>query len=207
MEKFDEKVKAFPEKFAVISDFDFTLTRFNENGHSISTIHLMRVSDKKSLLPKETLEQTEKLFSQYHPFELNFEIDPLERSKLMLEWWTKEYTLFTNAGIKEQDMYNIVEKSEPFLRFGVLEFFKICKRYQIPLHVLSAGIGNFIKIIFEKIGVNVDIRANTLTLNENHEISGFQVPVIHSGNKSSSVSDLDYEAVVVLGDMPSVILI
>lgn len=39
----ESKLARFPEKFAVISDFDFTMSRYKVNGHSISTIHLLRV--------------------------------------------------------------------------------------------------------------------------------------------------------------------
>lgn len=158
-------------------------------------------------MPDKTLKEAEKLFEFYHPIELNFNLDPDERSKRMQEWWLKEYALFTSAGLRTHNLVDKVLSIDPFLRHGVIETFNLCNQHSIPMHVLSAGIGNFIHIIFKLSGISCDIRANLLTKNSKEELAGCKEPLITSANKSKSVSNLEYSAVIVLGDMPSVIYI
>ena len=38
-----EKIANFPKKFQIITDFDFTITRYNYLNHSISTINMIIV--------------------------------------------------------------------------------------------------------------------------------------------------------------------
>lgn len=125
---------------------------------------------------------------------------------MMEEWWNKEYGMIAKTEIYKDQLLSVVESSQIFLRFGVREMFEYCGKNRTPVHVLSAGIGNFIEIIMQGLGVSCDIRSNFFNFDENAKIRGFNVPLIHSANKSKSVEDLEYEAVVVIGDMPSVIL-
>jgi len=112
--------------------------------------------------------------------------------------------MIAKTEVYKDQLLSVVERSEILLRFGVREMFEYCGQTNTPVHVLSAGIGNFIEIIMQGLGIKCDIRSNFFTFDENSKIHGFNVPLIHSANKSKSVEDLEYEAVVVIGDMPSV---
>lgn len=114
--------------------------------------------------------------------------------------------MIAKSSICRQQFLKAVEENDLFLRFGVKEMFAYCKEKVIPVHVLSAGIGNFIEIVLGGIGVQCEVRSNFFRFDEGGKICGFNVPLIHSANKGKSVEDLEYEAVVVIGDMPSVLI-
>lgn len=124
----------------------------------------------------------------------------------MEEWWNKEYGMIAKSSVFKHEFLDAVENSEILLRFGVKDMFEICKENFIPVHVLSAGVGNFVKIILDGIGAECDVRSNFFRFDEKGKICGFNEPLIHSANKAKSVEDLEYEAVVVIGDMPSVLI-
>lgn len=126
----------------------------------------------------------------------------------MEEWWEREYNIISKANINHSDLLGIIESTSIALRAGVKETFEICKSKNIPISVLSAGIGNLVEIMLAPIlHENVKIKSNFLIMEDTGKFAGFKKPLIHSGNKADAVNDLDFEAALVIGDMPSVIVI
>lgn len=136
---------------------------------------------------------------------MNFSMDRESKSQYMLEWWTKEYEIIASTNLSAKDLTEISEKSEIYLRYGVTDVFYLCNKFNIPVTVLSAGIGNFIEILLSQfIDFHVSLKSNFLVFNEKGDFSKFSDPLIHSGNKADAVKDLKTEAVIGIGDMPSV---
>ena len=126
----------------------------------------------------------------------------------MEEWWTKEYELITSQSILEQDLVKLVENSEVYIRSGVLEVFEMCKEKKIPITVLSAGIGNFIEIILDHVAhKEITLVSNFLKFDHKSKFPGYSLPIIHSGNKDLAVKNIESEAIIGIGDMPSVFFI
>ena len=86
-EKIDKVNNWTDESIYILSDFDRTITM----GNSEST---WGVLSKSSIVDENYSEERKKLFSYYHPIELNEKLDYEEKNRLMIEWWTKHINLF-----------------------------------------------------------------------------------------------------------------
>ena len=123
----------------------------------------------------------------------------------MEEWWSQEQILFKGLHLIPEDLYRVVEISQIYLRSGVDSCISLCNSLGIPVTVISGGIGNFVELVLMQLPVKLKgIKANFLEFGSDRVFRGFSQPMIHSGNKSNAVEDIESPAVVLVGDMPSV---
>ena len=88
------------------------------------------------------------------------------------------------------------------LRDGAIDFFNILADREIPLLILSAGIGNVISKFLNLRALltsNVTVTANKLIFDAHGIVAGFCEPVIHSFNKARHAST-PQGYVLLLGD-------
>ena len=130
----------------------------------------------------------------------------------MIDWWTKSLDLSVQTQISRDHIVEIVKNSSTHLKEGCKWFFYTLERYDVPLLVFSAGLGDMIQHwIVQELGIfkNLKIVSNFMSFDSTTNIiNGFQGSLIHIFNKNESVLlDTEYEKliknrsnVILLGD-------
>ena len=135
-----KKIKDWEDdSFYILTDFDRTLTA----GYCDSTWGLL---SKSEYIPKEYSAERKKLFEYYRPIEINEELDYETKNKLMIEWWQKHINLLIKYNLTEELINKSSKESNALVfREGAKEFLVNMRDRNIPVIIISAGIGNFIK--------------------------------------------------------------
>lgn len=193
------------ETIHVLTDFDRTITL----GNSDSSWSIL---SKSNLVPKEYVEERQKLYNYYRPIEIDESLDYDTKNKLMSEWWNKHINLLIKYKLSET-VINEAARNLRVMAFreGAKEFLENMKERNIPVIIISAGIGNFIKQFLIKNNCNFDniyIVSNFIKF-ENGIAAGIteNSNIIHSLNKnevsiSKSIKELinNRPNIILLGD-------
>lgn len=202
-----ERVKDWTDdSIYVLTDFDRTITV----GNSESSWSIL---SKSNVVPKEYIEERQELFDYYRPIEIDETLDYDTKSKLMTEWWNKHIGLFVKYRLSEEVINNAAQNLRVMsFRDGAREFLKNMKDRNIPVIIISAGIGNFIEQFLIKNNCNFDniyIVSNFLKF-ENGIATGVSDNVIHSLNKNevslpNNIKELieNRKNIILLGDSTS----
>ena len=164
----------------VVADFDRTIT----DGNSHTSWSVLSLSN---LLPESYILERKSLFDYYRPIEISENIDFSLKSQKMKEWFQKHIELFVKYKISEeifdQASMNIeIMKLRPYAK----EFIKYLYDNHIPLLIISAGIGNFIKSFLINNSCyfdNIYICSNNVIF-QNGIAVGIEKNIIHSLNKN-----------------------
>ncbi len=164
----------------VLTDFDRTITV----GNSDSSWSIL---SKSNLVPKKYVLERQELFNYYRPIEIDETLDYETKNRLMTEWWNKHINLFIKYKLSET-VINEAAKNLRAMSFreGAKEFLENMKSRNIPIIIISAGIGNFIEQFLIKNDCNFDnihIISNFIKF-ENRIAIGISENVIHSLNKN-----------------------
>ena len=176
-----ERIKDWKDdSIYVLTDFDRTITM----GNSDSSWSIL---SKSNMVPKEYVEERQKFFNYYRPFEIDETLDYETKSKLMIEWWNKHIGLFVKYQLSEE-VINTAARNLRVMSFrdDAREFLENMRDRNIPVIIISAGIGNFIEQFLIKNDCNFDniyIVSNFLKF-ENGIATGVSDNVIHSLNKN-----------------------
>lgn len=211
-EKIKQKIKKGGyEKLQIVSDFDKTLTACFVHGEKI--VSLISILRDGNYLTPDYAEKAQALYDKYHAYEIDPEINPNEKNRLMLEWWKKHYDLLIKSGLTKKDLEEVVLSDKISFRKGALEFFDILHDYQIPLIILSAsGVGAETISLYlkkhKKMYSNIKIISNEFIWDKNGKVIGVKEPIIHSLNKKySAVKNLplfnqlkNRKNIILLGD-------
>lgn len=136
-----EKINNFKkENFYIITDFDRTLTT-KESEPSIGIV--------PKYLGGECLEERMKIFNYYRPLELDYTLDVMEKQKIMKEWANKSFTLVAKY-ITEDNINKALENANMHFRKGVKEFLIKMNTMNIPVIIMSSGVGNIVRAFLEK---------------------------------------------------------
>lgn len=120
----------------------------------------------------------------------------------MRDWWAAALAMMQKYGLTEDIIADIAIRDFMRLRDGSIDLFKILADREIPLSILSAGIGNVISKFLKVRSLltsNVTITANKLVFDTHGAVAGFCEPVIHSFNKARHAST-PRSYVLLLGD-------
>jgi len=164
----------------ILTDFDRTITV----GNSDSSWSVLSKSD---LVPKEYVVERQELYNYYRPFEIDESLDYETKNKLMIEWWNKHIGLFIKYRLEER-VINEAARNLRVMAFreGAKEFLESMRDRNIPIIIISAGIGNFIEQFLIKNDCNFDniyIVSNFIKFKDGIAI-GVCENVIHSLNKN-----------------------
>lgn len=187
----------------ILADFDRTITTANSHNS-------WSVLSKSDMIPKEYIEETQKLYEYYRPFEIDESLDYEIKSKLMNEWWNKHIGLFIKYKLSKEALNNALRNSNIIsFREGTKEFLENMRDRNIPVIIISAGIGNVIKesLIINNCNLdNIYIVSNFIKF-ENGIATGISDNIIHSLNKnevalSDNIKELIKERtnIILLGD-------
>ena len=164
----------------VVSDFDRTLTV----GNSKTSWSLL--SDTH-FLPEAYKEERQKYYDYYRPIEVDTSLPFTYRLDEMNSWYRKHIRLFVKYGLKESFIDTTVRDAKTMqFREGAKEFLIFLQKHQIPLIIISAGVGNFIESFLKQEDCyfdNIYISSNMIRF-ENGVAVGIHNNVIHSLNKN-----------------------
>lgn len=190
----------------VVADFDRTITK----GNSQTSWSILSSS---TLLPASYAQERQALYDYYRPIEIDENMNPELKSSLIEEWFRKHIELF----IKYKTSEEIFETAATDLRImefrpGAKEFIEFLHDNNIPLIIISAGIGNFIESFFKHNNClfnNIYISSNKIIF-KNGIAVGVDKNIIHSLNKNevSLPSEISQKLknrnnVILLGDQIS----
>lgn len=195
--EFESKLSSFKtdgaSSLSVISDFDFTLSRYYQaDGTSRSASCHMVLENSDGLLPEEYVRKARELQHHYYPIEKDPTIGKEEKYKEMESWVTKHNLLFQEISLTDnivnQAVANSLESGCFALRGNLQEMFNVLEKAEVPLLIFSAGISNVLESALQKsIGAlpkNMDVASNKLLFDESGVLVGFSQPVLHVMNKS-----------------------
>ena len=187
----------------VLADFDRTLTL----GSSSTSWSILSKSD---MVPKEYVSERQELYDFYRPIEIDEKLDYDTKNRLMKEWWTKHISLFIKYKISEE----VVKRACRDLRVmsfreGAKDFLRRMFDNNIPVIIISAGIGNFIKeflVMNDCDYDNIFVVSNFIKFSDG-VASGIADNIIHSLNKNEvsmpeNIRELikNRENIILLGD-------
>jgi len=170
----------------VISDFDRTLTKaFVEGKRFLSSYALIR--EGKYLTPDYPT-RAHALFEKYHPFEVSSTISVVERNQQMVQWWSEHFELMKECGLNKRVISDIALQRKIRFRDGALEFLDLLSTYNVPILILSAGVGDIIKELLESEGrvtSNLHLISNFYLFDELGKVIGKKNKTfIHTFNKN-----------------------
>lgn len=173
-----KKLKINKENACIVMDFDRTITASNSQDSWDASSHM---------LGNECKQEMENMYKFYAPIELDYNLNIEEKEKYMVEWYSKCMDLYYKYGMTEEKMKKSIETSKLIFRNGAKEFIKKAKEYNIPIIILSAGIGNVIEKFLKDnncYSENIYIISNFIEFNENGDMVPFNnTKIIHSLNK------------------------
>ena len=185
----------------VLTDFDRTITV----GNSESSWSIL---SKSNLVTREYVLERQDLFNYYRPIELDESLEFNTKNNLMIEWWNKHISLFIKYQLSEEVVNDAARNLRTMaFRDGAMEFLENMKKRNIPVIIISAGIGNFIEQFLIKNQCNFDniyIIANFIKF-KNGIAVGVSDNIIHSLNKNEVSLPQDIQALIT--DRPNVILL
>lgn len=165
----------------ILTDFDRTLTL----GGSITSWSVLAKSNE---VPKEYVEERQKYYDEYRPIEINETLDYDFKNEKMKEWWKKHIALFVKYKLKEEVIlkacrdYRIMS-----FRDGAKDFLKKCFENNVPIIIISAGIGNFIEEFLKQHNCNypnIYIVSNFIKFENGVAVGIYHNNIIHSLNKN-----------------------
>lgn len=137
-----EKLNKFNNlnNYFVITDFDRTLT----TAESEPTMGVI-----PQYLGGECLEKRTKIYEHYRPLELDYTIEENRKQQIMKEWAKESFTLLSKY-ITKESIKNALLDADLYLRPGAKEFLQEMNNNDVPVIIMSSGIGNIVKSFLEK---------------------------------------------------------
>ena len=168
------------DSYYVVADFDRTITSGNSET-SWSVISMC------SGIPENYIDERQKLYDIYRPIEIDENMDFDERSRLVSEWYRKLIELFIKYQISDK-VFEETANDLGIIKFreGALEFLTFLYDMNIPLIIISAGIGNFIESFLRNNNClfdNIYISSNKIIF-KNGAADSIENNLIHSLNKN-----------------------
>lgn len=174
-----ERLKITKENTYIVMDFDKTIT----TGESLDSWSIAA-----RLLGEDINKEMDILYKKYRPIELNYEIAYKEKEKAMIEWYESCMSLYTKYNLTKEKLINSVQGEGLIFREGIKELLEKAYKENIPIIILSAGIGNVIKEFLAQQNCyfdNIYIISNFIEFDENGKAKKFDNSImIHTLNKS-----------------------
>ncbi|CAB3402440.1 unnamed protein product [Caenorhabditis bovis] len=175
----------------VISDFDYTLSRFHDdNGVRLSTTHGV-FDDNVMKINPELGQKFIDLRNKYYPIEFDPKLTPEQKTPMLEAWWRSSHNLIIQERFSKSTIEDFVSNSRIVLRDGAEDLILTLDARNIPLVIFSAGIGNIIEYFLQKklgaLPKNTHFISNMILFDEEDKACAFSEPLIHTFCKNSSV--------------------
>lgn len=181
----EEKLKQIlltSHNYAVFIDFDKTMTTMDSDDS-------WTVIQNPKIINPELFSESTKLVDKYYPIEMDYTLSQKDKSAYMYEWYTKELDLYYKYGLTYDKLISCIKIGNVILRDGLKELLHFFYKNNIPVVILSAGIGNVIEEVLKLHNClydNMYIMSNFFSY-ENNTILPFRNSIIHTCNKSISI--------------------
>lgn len=169
------------DDFYILTDFDGTITKDTSDSSWASIF-------KNPKVTKEFIDECVRIFNYYHKYEIDTNLSLEEKMPIMTEWYRKNIETLIQFGITEE-IINYAANNEHIMAFrdGAIDFLKSMYERNVPIIVISAGVGNIIEQFLIKNNCsysNIFISSNFLEY-ENGIIVGVRNnSLIHPLNKN-----------------------
>uniref|UniRef100_A0A5K3EKH6 5'-nucleotidase n=1 Tax=Mesocestoides corti TaxID=53468 RepID=A0A5K3EKH6_MESCO len=173
------------DNLQIISDFDWTMSKFLHNGELNPTCHGIFEQDPE--MTTEARSKLRMLRQTYVPVEFDQNIPNSSKIPFMLEWWDLSHQVIVGSNVHKDSLLTTVQNCNLRLRDRVPEFMSILHMHNIPMLVFSAGLGDVIEMILERYDMrydNVKVISNFMNFDKNGLLVCFRSPCIHTFNKS-----------------------
>lgn len=173
-----EKIQIKPNNFYVAIDFDKTITTLESADSWDAT--------GNSLGEKFNQKMTE-LYQIYRPIEVDYKITFEEKNKAMEKWYNECMELYYEYHLTKAKLEKSIATSDIIFRKGAKEFFEKMHEKDIPVIILSAGIGNTIEQFLKENNCyfkNMLIISNFIEFDTNEKMKRFDKKIIHTLNKN-----------------------
>lgn len=174
-----EKLKINKNNTYIVTDFDKTITATSSTDSWDASGNILGECFKKEM---------NDLYQFYAPIEVDYSLSFEEKEKFMVEWYEKCMNLYYKYGLTKAKLKQSVEESNVIFRKGAKEFLVKAREENIPVIILSAGIGN---VIAQFLSVNncytdnMYIISNFIEFDENGTMKKFDnSKMIHTLNKT-----------------------
>ena len=179
-----KRVQEATEPLCVVADWDRTLTKARTEAGEDTTSYLAIVHG--NYLDVGYRKEMDRLYRKYRPIEVSQTASAKGRKDAMHNWWSAAFALMRTYGLTKAMIDDIAQRDLMRLRDGAADFFAMLLKRDIPVWILSAGIGNVIDGFLrarDLLTSNVRVVSNTLMFEKTGMVNGFVEPVIHSLNK------------------------
>ena len=164
----------------VLTDFDRTLT---EHDSATSWSMLETTPYFNSNYGYEATH----IFEKYRPIELDHKMPFVLKAKHMEDWHLQVGQLLNKYHLYKKTIQKIINTHTGIkLRHDTAPFLQEMYRLQVPVIIVSAGLGDFIEQYLKKEHLwfdNITLHSNFF-LYDDDKVIGFKQPLIHSLNKS-----------------------
>lgn len=178
----EEKLKQIsltPYNYAILIDFDKTMTTMDSDDS-------WTIIQNPNIMNPNLFIESSKLVDKYYPIEMDYNLSPEEKSSYMYDWYTQTLNLYYKYELTYDKLISCVKNGHIILRNGLKDFLYHSYQNNIPVVILSAGIGNVIEEALKLHGClydNITIISNFFSY-ENNMILPFNNSIIHTCNKS-----------------------
>ncbi|KAI9326831.1 pyrimidine 5'-nucleotidase-domain-containing protein [Zopfochytrium polystomum] len=187
LDKLQRLVRGGKDALHIISDFDFTMTRYWVNGERGPATH--RVLSAYSGMSDSYKSMESELFHHFYPIEISTTHSHAEKYAAMEEWWCRVHDGIARERLTEASVAAMVTETPVTFREGVEELVGKCEREGVPFLVFSAGLYDVIKAILVRAGLktpNLHIVSNRMKFDDGGVCVGFHEPTIHVMNKNEA---------------------
>ena len=177
----------------VVSDFDFTMSKFYLNGKRGASCH--KIIEDCDLLAADYHVQARALQAKYYPLEVDPELNMEDKVRYMVEWVDKAHILLMEYGLAKQTIAGAVSEAITHNRFclrdKLSDFLQRLSDDKVPLLIFSAGIADVLEEALRAqvpgSWPNLHVISNRCIFDEQSGvITGFEQPLLHVFNKKSS---------------------
>ena len=175
-----QKMKLTQDNVCIITDFDKTLTKSNCSDS-------WDAAANRKVFGDGLADELNLLYKKYGPIETNYDIDMEQKEKYMIEWYDKCMDLYYKYKITKDKLDESIQESNLELRQEAIIFLQDMKDKNIPVIILSAGIGNSIEKCLKMANCyfnNVYIISNFIKFEKNGKMQKFSGKMLHSLNKN-----------------------
>ena len=175
-----EKMNINSKNVYFILDFDYTIT--DEKGQDS-----WAACSNKEVMGKEIVDEMDELYKINRPIEIDYTMDRKTKEKMIEKWYLDSMNLYEKYHMTKEKFNKSVEKSNLIFRKGAKECLKWTASKNIPVIIVSAGIGNTIeKFLMDNDCYynNMFIISNFLKFDEDGNIKKFEDKIVHSMNKN-----------------------
>ena len=173
-----ENIKLTKENMCVLIDFDRTITSYESlDSWAVAGI----AADEGCEV------EVNKLYEKYRPIEMDYNISYEEKYKQMEIWYNSCMNLYYKYHLNEYKLQEAVKNSGLIFRKGAREFLQYTYENDIPVIILSAGVGSVIREFLKEKNCyfdNIFLISNTFLYDEKGNAFKLENSLIHTMNKT-----------------------